>query len=141
VEFNYGEYSSDLMGNMTKNLRGDSDVPRQFYPAELFIGKKWHTKFRQTRSNGTVYNFYYDMKVVAKERVTVPAGTFDAYRLEGEGFNVELGASLQRRIWVTPGINADIMHETLVRLRKGAISEHDRQELVKFSQTKRSANP
>jgi uncharacterized caspase-like protein len=135
VEFNGGEYLSDLMGNTTRNDRGDLDTPRQFYPAELFIGKKWRTQFRQTRPNGTVYTFYYDMKVVARERVTVPAGTFDAYVLEGQGFNVNLGASLQRRIWVAPGISADIAHETLVRLRNGAIDQNDRQELIYYKAT------
>ncbi len=132
VEYNEGEYLSDLMGNTTRNVRGDLDTPRQFYPAELFIGKKWRTQFRQTRPNGTVYTFYYDMKVVARERITVPAGNFDAYVLEGQGFNVNLGASLQRRIWVAPGINADIAHETLVRLRNGAVDQNDRQELVYY---------
>ncbi len=132
VEYNGGEYISDTMGNTTRNDRGDLDTPRQFYPAELFIGKKWRTQFRQTRPNGTVYTFYYDMKVVARERVTVPAGSFDAYVLEGQGFNVNLGASLQRRIWVAPGINADIAHETFVRLRNGSIDQNDRQELVYY---------
>jgi len=45
-------------------------------------------------------------------------------------FNVQLGAALSRNIWVTPGVPADIAHETIVRLRNGAIEQFDRQELV-----------
>jgi uncharacterized caspase-like protein len=132
VVFNDGEYVSDLMGNIAKNVRGSMDAPRQFYPSEMYVGKKWRTQFKQSRPNGVVYTFYYDMKVVAKESITVQAGTFEAYKLEGRGFNVNLGASLLRRIWVAPGINADIAHETEVRLRNGLIDQADRQELVRY---------
>jgi hypothetical protein len=132
VEYNEGEYVSDLMGNIAKNARGSLDAPRQFYPSELYLGKKWRTHFRQSRPNGKIFTFDYEVKVVAKEKITVPAGTFEAYLLEAMGFNVELGASIRRQIWVTPGVNADIAHETIVRLRNGAIDQWDRQELVSY---------
>jgi hypothetical protein len=108
------------------------DSPRQFYPAELYIGKRWKTQFKQTRASGVVYTFKYDLKVVAKETITVPAGTFETYKIEGRGFNMELGAYLQRNIWVAAGINADIVLETLVRLRSGVMDQDDRQELVRY---------
>lgn len=139
VEFNQGEYVSDLMGNIVRNARGGMDTPRQFYPAELFVGKKWHTRFKQSRPNGVVYNFYYDLKVVAKESVTVPAGTFETFKIEARGYNVTLGARLERNIWVAPGIAADIAHETLVRLRSGGIDQNDRQELVAYKAGSRVA--
>ena len=132
VEYNGGDYVSDLMGNIQRNARGDFDVVRQFYPANLVVGKQWRTHFRQTRPNGKVYTFRYDMRVVGREKISVPAGTFDAYKIEARGFNMELGASLERNIWVVPGISADIVHETLVRLRSGAIDQFERQELVRY---------
>ena len=136
VVFNNGEFVSDMMGNTTTNLRGSFSTPRQFYPAELMVAKKWHTRFKQSRPNGVTYTFQYDLKVAAKERITVPAGTFDAYKIEARGFNIELGAHLERNIWVTPGINSDIAHEIVVRLRSGAIDQYDRQELVSYKQAK-----
>jgi hypothetical protein len=132
VEYNGGDYISDLMGNSQRNQLGDFDTVRQFYPANLFVGKQWRTHFKQSRPNGIKYTFRYDLKVVAKERVTVPAGTFDTYKIEARGFNMDLGASLQRNIWVSPGISADIAHETIVRLSGGAINQNDRQELVRY---------
>lgn len=137
VIYNGGEFVSDLMGNTTTNQRGVLSTPRQFYPAELFVGKKWHTRFKQTRANGTTYTFYYDLKVVGRETVTVPAGTFETFKIQGRGFNVELGAYLERNIWVAPGINNDIVHEIYVRLRNGRIDQHDRQELVSYVQSQR----
>lgn len=130
VEFNRGEFVSDLMGNITTNTRGSMSTPRQFYPAELFIGKKWQTMFRQERPNGVSYTFKYDVRVTGREKVTVPAGTFDAYRIEAHGFNMQLNASITRTIWVAPGVPADIAHETTVRLRNNEYEQYDRQELV-----------
>lgn len=133
VEYNNGETTSDLMGNTTGNARGSLSTPRQFYPAELLVGKRWHTTFKQARPSGLTYTFSYDVKVAAKETITVPAGTFEAYRIEARGFNVGLGATVNRTIWVTPGVNADIAHETYVRLNNGTIEQNDRQELVAVS--------
>ncbi|GAC1599830.1 MAG: hypothetical protein NVS3B2_01450 [Ramlibacter sp.] len=130
VEFNGGEYVIDTMGNTLATQRGAFSTPRQFYPAELYVGKKWHTTFKQRRSNGQVYTYRYDVRVVGRESITVPAGTFDAFKIEARGFNMQLGASLARNIWVTPGVPADIAHETIVRLRNGVIEQFDRQELT-----------
>ncbi len=133
VEFNQGEYLSDTMGNIITNLRGSMSTPRQFYPAELFVGKKWRTEFKQVRPNGVTFTFRYTLKVVGRESITVPAGTFNAFKIEARGFNVQLRAALSRNIWVAPGVAADIVHETIVRLANGNIDQFDRQELVSLS--------
>jgi hypothetical protein len=73
------------------------------------------------------------LKVVGREAITVPAGTFDTFKIEARGFNMQLGARLERNIWVAPGISGDIAHEILVRLRNGSIEQNDRQELISFS--------
>lgn len=137
VVYNGGEFVSDLMGNITTNKIGTSSTPRQFYPAELFQNKRWQTRFKQSRPNGISYTYEYSLKVVAKEKITVPAGTFEAFRIEARGYNVDLGASLERSIWVAPGVNCDIAHEIRVRLRNGQWEQNDRQELVSYIQAKR----
>ena len=132
VVYNDGEFVSDLMGNTTTNQRGSFSTPRQFYPAELIVGHKWQSRFKQTRPNGVVYTFQYDLKVVGKETITVPAGTFEAYKIEARGFNMDLGHRLERNIWVTPGITADIVHEIKVHKPNGRWEQNDRQELVSY---------
>lgn len=134
VEYNNGEYLSDTMGNIIGNPRGGFNTPRQFYPAELYVGKKWRTVFKQSRLNGIVYTYRYDMKVVGRETIAVPAGTFDTFKIEARGFNMQLNARLERNIWVAPGVSGDIAHEILVRLRNGVIEQNDRQELVSYRQ-------
>lgn len=132
VEFNGGEFVADLMGNISANPRGAMSTPRQFYPAEFALGRKWRTEFKQARTSGWTYHFRYDLKVAARETITVPAGTFDTWRIEAHGFNVGLAAHIRRTIWVAPGVAADIAHETTVRLRNGVVEQDDRQELVEL---------
>ncbi|MDM0110518.1 caspase family protein [Variovorax sp. J22R133] len=132
VTYNGGAFVSDGMGNVVKNLRGAMESPRQFYPAELYVGKRWTTMFRQSREGGRSYTFKYQLKVVGKETVTVPAGQFDTYKIEARGFNMQRGAALERDIWIAPGVDADIAHETKVRLANGGIEQYDRQELIEF---------
>ena len=133
IEFNGGEYVIDSMGNTLATQRGAFSTPRQFYPAELYVGKRWHTTFKQRRPSGQIYTYRYDVRVVGRESITVPAGTFDAFKIEARGFNMQLGAALARNIWVAPGVPADIAHETIVRLRSGAIEQFDRQELASLA--------
>ncbi|MFO1328244.1 MAG: caspase family protein [Rubrivivax sp.] len=130
VEINDGELLSDLMGNTLANPRGAMSTPRQFYPAEFSVGKRWKTEFQQARPSGLVYTFRYQLKVAARESITVPAGRFDAWRIEAEGFNVGLGAYIRRTLWVAPGVPGDVASETFVRLRNGVVEQNDRQELV-----------
>ena len=137
VVYNNGDLVSDLMGNITSTKRGGFSSPQQFYPAELIVGKKWQTRFKQVRSNGITYTYQYDLKVVGKESVTVPAGTFDAYKIEARGFNMERGAYLEHNIWVSPGVNVDVAHETRVRLSNGTLEQNNRLELVSFVPAKR----
>jgi Caspase domain len=134
VEYNGGEYVSDLMGNILRNTRGSSSTPRQFYPAELAVGKRWNTVFVQERAGGIRYTFSYTVRVVAKERITVPAGSFEAYRIQADGYNMQLGAKIERTIWVAPGINPDIAQDYKVTLNNNRIDEWTRTELVKFQQ-------
>ena len=77
--------------------------------------------------------------MTARESITVPAGTFDTFKIEARGFNMQLGARIERNIWVSPGVSGDIAHEISVRLRNGAIEQNDRQELVSFRQQGRPA--
>ena len=130
VEINDGEILSDLMGNTLANPRGAMSTPRQFYPAEFSLGKRWKTEFRQARPSGQVYTFRYQLRVAARESVSVPAGRFDAWRIEAEGYNVGLGAYIRRTLWVASGVPGDVASETFVRLRNGVVEQNDRQELV-----------
>jgi hypothetical protein len=132
VEFNRGVVIVDMLGNPRKRGERIFDVPIQYFPAELQIGKRWTTRFRQTR-DGRVSDADYDMRVVGREKVTVPAGRFDAFRLEGAGHNRTFGVQLQSTFWVVPGLITSIRWDWLAR-RGGAVVDAEGTELVALKQ-------
>ena len=67
-------------------------------------------------------------QVVAREAVTVKAGTFQSIRLLMTGMDGEI--ELRRTIWFTPG--KGIVREEKSRYRKGALIYRENQELVEM---------
>jgi hypothetical protein len=86
VEFNNGMFDCGPDGQLLKNGPIEFDSPVQFIPAELQVGKKWTAAFRRTL-NGKQSNAYYDLHIVKRETISVPAGSFDAFLIEGNGWN------------------------------------------------------
>jgi len=70
-------------------------------------------------------------QVVAREAVTVKAGTFQAIRLLMTGMDGEI--ELRRTIWFAPG--KGIVREEKARYRKGALIYRENQELVEMRTT------
>ncbi|MFY3385875.1 caspase family protein [Paracidovorax sp. MALMAid1276] len=92
VEFNNGQQIVTLAGGTIKNDQGVTfDPPVQSLPADEFqIGKRWVSRSQMTMpkhlstATGDVGWMEQDMRVVAYEQVSVPAGTLPAYRIEAE---------------------------------------------------------
>ena len=133
VEYNNGITITDLMGNPIKLGRTEYDSPVQFTPAEFQVGKKWTAAFHRTR-NGKASNSYFDMQITKRETISVPAGSFDTFRIEGEGWNLTQGMQLSVKLWLVPGINFIIRREQITRGRKGRFRQTERQELVALRQ-------
>ena len=74
--------------------------------------------------------------MVGKERITVPAGTFDAFRVEGKGAMRNLGATVKTTYWIAPDqVRRVIAEETEVyRPAGGKYIKTDREELLSFQQ-------
>lgn len=51
------------------------------YVYPLKVGKSWSTQHKVTMANGTVNDITFACKVEDREKVTVPAGTFDTFRI------------------------------------------------------------
>ena len=53
----------------------------------LEIGKKWDFKYKmKSKISGVPSSWQFDASVVAFEKVKVPAGEFDAYKIQARGF-------------------------------------------------------
>lgn len=131
VEFNHGMWVCDTSGNLQKTGRLQYQLPVQMFPAELQVGKKWTTRFEPT-GKGLAYDL--EFRIPARELVRVPAGEFNAFRIEGRGWGPE-GQSIQAIFWVVPGLNAHyVKREFTVRRQAGKFARTERHELVAFKQ-------
>jgi hypothetical protein len=105
-----GAFVTDLMGNATETNGIAFDPPRQFVPAELYVGNHWRAAYRETQVEarqglplGDTRVVTYQFSIVARERIAVASGEFDAFRIEGYGRVGDL--ILEERIWVLPYFN------------------------------------
>ena len=132
VELNDGANVTDTMGNTLKMGQIEFDAPLQFLPAELQLGKKWTASFKRT-DKGQITYAYYELHIVSREKVKVPAGEFDAFRIEGRGWNRSVGSQLEVNLWVVPGMNFHVKWEWVVNNR-GRFVVTQRHELVAYRQ-------
>ncbi len=134
VEINRGKGIIDSMGNPLKVGDREFDVPRQQNPAELQVGKKWTATFIQSMRGSGANSISIDYHIARREMVTVPAGTFDAFRVEGRGWSVTRGTQIEFRQWLVPRLNFPVKREVVSRTRDGRFFETERHELVSLKQ-------
>lgn len=137
VIFNNGNHITDLLGNLVKNSRGQTFTNAQVFVAEYSLGKKWETTYRGTLPNLEPDTWTNTFKVVARESITVPAGTFDAFKVEGRGFITGVGIRTEITYWVAPEkARVFIAYEQMNRNRFGKLMVTDRSELVSFNEAR-----
>lgn len=134
VVFNGGDRMTDLLGNPVKLLNRKYDGPVQFFPEELQLGKKWLARTVVTVAGTHRSESEFSLRVAALESVRVPAGEFQAFRIDAEGWNHRKNARLARRFWVVPGLNFSVKVERTGRYRRGALFQTEREELVSLRQ-------
>ena len=133
VMVNDGMIVLDLMGNVIKQGPKKFDVPRQFTPAEFNLGKKWTAAFVVNR-RGKQSSVHFDVQIASREKVSVPAGTFDSFKIVASGWNETMGALIEVTLWLVPGVNFPLKTETLTRTRSGQMKVTERHELVALRQ-------
>jgi len=136
VIYNKGAHITDLIGNPVKLGDGTRYTDAQHMIADYSLGKRWTARHRLTTPSGTTYDSQIDYKVVAKESITLPAGTFDAFRVEGTGWAQaeKWGVNVYNLFWIAPEVRRFVAHETKQRFANGKIAKHLRIELTGFVQ-------
>ena len=130
---------TDLLGNVRQTRRGERYSPRQQYPLEYVVGKRWTTRFESANRRGAVGTSVVDLHIAARERITVPAGTFDAFRIEGHGYTKGLPVGeveLRPKWWMAPDhVRWPLRAEDNKKAtRRGRILVAQRVELISFRQ-------
>jgi hypothetical protein len=106
------------------------DPPRIDLPGdELRVGKKWTSRtieFNESRSKKAVREDH--VEITAHEELTVPAGTFKAYKLVMKS-KIDNGTSVLATYWVEPGWGFKIKAIRQVERKKGN-SSYEVHEMV-----------
>ena len=135
VSFNEGLLSSDLLGNPRKQSDGDQQTQSQYYIPEYSVGKKWTTRYKLLKLDGRTFNGEYEFKVLGRDKITVPAGTFDAFHVEGNGRGEEAGSTLYLAYWMTPEIGRFIVRDYKRYSKARKVTNNHRTELLSYRQT------
>ena len=133
VIYNDGALVTDLLGNLLLRPDGTSFGPSQFFVSEYSLGKKWTTRYAIRFPNGSEDVIELDLKVVGRETITVPAGSFDCFVVEANGWTLGRGQSNQWKYWVAPDkVNRVVAFDAWWR-RGNRIVRSERQELVSYT--------
>ena len=132
VEMNGGKFVTDLMGNLVARGTERFLVPVQVAPAELQVGRRWSARFHTARGR-TRFDDEMSAAIVARERITVPAGEFDAFRIEAAISGASTDAAMYKNksprhrarraeltLWEVPGLNFPVKERNIVHRRDGA---------------------
>lgn len=117
------------LGGLSK--RGDGvtyDPPVSAMPVEIQIGKKWQTSHKGANTKGETWEFTSNFKVTKVETVTTPAGTFQAFVVEGGSIGTSF--KTQFKFWIDPRFGRPIKIEIYNRDRLGQITSSNREELI-----------
>lgn len=144
IVFNNGRFTWDRLGNLRRRSDGTIEVGAQYMPTEMALGKSWvsrHDLSDPTRSAPLAY-VTYQFRIVARERVVVPAGRFDCFRIEGKGVTRRyLGSRNSHHSWVrwvAPAACRDVIKSEYRSERfdnsSTSLLANQRRELVSFRQ-------
>lgn len=134
VIYNDGEFITDLLGNSRKLRDGRTLTANQGYPREFALGKRWSSRFVGSSSRGD-FQIEFNFRITGKERVTVPAGTFDCFRIDARGLGFgPATVSWEMITWWAPERARRYIAREEKRFVNHRLFVAERQELAGFKQ-------
>ena len=135
VQFSHG-LVVDRMGNTRRLSTGHRYTDNQNAPVEFYIGRKWGTKYRSfppgvpERVRVMVEMEY---RIASREKLTVPAGVFDCFKVEGRGFRAGPQGRFDMKFdfWYAP----EAVRRPVAFERYGSPEGDKRGELTGFKQS------
>jgi len=139
VEINKGQIVLTQQGGVLRDALGRNEPERLDFPADLTGGKKWRSAYTTQRSGGSKVAAHCDYEVVALEDVTVPAGTFKAFKVEKVCETSSAGLLVSKgTTWIDPTTMLNVRIDTLTRMG-GRIQDFDTLRLVSVKRAVRRA--
>lgn len=139
VVLNDGAYTLDLLGNPRRFPDGRNLFGAQFNPVEYAVGRTWTSRFNVRTGGGESYT-EYQFRIAARERISVPAGSFECFRIEGKGVGRPFQGSWNSQLsvvrWLAPEQTRMSVKSEIRRVNYGAtgmsVLENERTELESF---------
>ena len=125
---------TDLLGNVQRFADGRQSSGGQNVPIEFAVGKHWVSRSVTTGRDGQKFDVEIEFRVAARESITVPIGTFNAFRIDGRGtalasrFTVEIN---NKQWWVPDRFAVAVAREDRRRWPSGGVA--DLYELVSYT--------
>lgn len=135
VIYNNGLSITDFLGNHIREINGRLLTGSQYFAMEYSIGKKWVTRFILTRVDKSKDDVELEFTVIGKEFITVPAGTFEAWKVEGKGFVRGAGAAWRYVYWIDPEKVRRFVAMEYTNHYRGQFLNADRFDLMAFGQS------
>ena len=93
---------STIAGAVISDGISTYDPPYVLVPGgEYQVGKRWTGRSIRSYNSGEKLWMDYSGRVIAREKITVAAGTFDVYKVEFS-FQMQSGVQLKSVVWVQP---------------------------------------
>ncbi|MGE0873920.1 MAG: caspase domain-containing protein [Burkholderiales bacterium] len=135
VIFDDGREIFDLLGNVTKRSDGRRYKGAQMLPLEFSVGRRWTTEFALVFPNGVESWNIIDFRIVGKERIAVPAGTFECFRVEGEGRAIGREFRIKVTYWGAPKVSRrSVAYEIHRQAGASKVIQAERWDLVAVKQ-------
>jgi uncharacterized caspase-like protein len=129
-----GGLVTDRLGNALRQRDGRSYSANQFLPLEFAVGKRWSTRYTVTWPNGRKGEAEMEARVLSRERVTVPAGTFNAFKIEWDNRRLNADGRTLTHAWFAPDKVRRPLRREEVRTQNGKELSAERVELVSYKQ-------
>jgi uncharacterized caspase-like protein len=131
-------FVTDLLGNNRRFPDGRRLSPNQTYPLEFTVGKRWQSRWITSNpKRGEIPNERH-FHIAARENITVPAGTFNAFRIEATGgaaVPVVGNMSISARYWFAPDAVRGLVAGEFLQKGTRGIGQAFRVELLSFKQS------
>ena len=142
VRFNNGRIITDLLGNIKQSADGRRYTGNQMQPLEFAVGRQWTTRFELANATGNQWVSEYTFRITTREKISVPAGTFDCFRIEGKGISRPVlgsgSTTLMNNFWMAPDVCRHVIKQEINRTAYGprgpSVIENNRFELLSFKQ-------
>lgn len=128
----------DALGNELISRAGRAVTVNQLLPGSYEVGRRWSTRYSTVSgARNIALDVFMDCRIVAKECITVPAGSFDAYRIErtGEWVATVGRGPFRQDTWMAPDV-VRLPIASLYDARAGSFQlVLERRELESFRQS------